>query len=211
MSRVLSTVISTLLVFVFFVSLFEACLYAGEQNYFERHKLEFTRGWLFYFKWAVKSLSLVASLVFMIIYTCTCCCGPNRRNNRGFLCVLAFVSLALSLTWVVIVQHQLRSDKLSMFPTTTDSKSLFQRMFLHSLSEGFSFKNSCDAPPFTLADEGVTACKILMVESGGNIGCMVAWFLTFVLSIFAIFSSSSRRREQTDAKFFEITNHSSHN
>ncbi|KAJ1940591.1 hypothetical protein FBU59_003766, partial [Linderina macrospora] len=85
-------------------SLFETGLYAAEKIYFDKYDLTYTRGWLYYFKWVVKCLSLGVALVLTIGSLCSCCCGGPKRNGAGgrsFPRALGFFSFILTGLWAV--------------------------------------------------------------------------------------------------------------
>ncbi|KAJ1825996.1 hypothetical protein LPJ56_002405, partial [Coemansia sp. RSA 2599] len=165
-------------------SLVETAVYAGEKIFLDKYDLAYTKGWQYYFKWVIKPLSAVIAFSLLVPTLCSCCRGPSSSTGRGgrvYPSVLGFLSLVMTALWAVIVGYQVRNTD----NTTADSiinNTLANNMFVYPLGEGFSLKNDCNAVPFTMIDNGSTACKLLKAESGLSIGCLGLWGLTFIFS-----------------------------
>ncbi|KAJ2497656.1 hypothetical protein GGH96_004945 [Coemansia sp. RSA 1972] len=180
------TLVLILLVLQFLASLFETALYAGEKIYMDQNDLLYTKGWLYFFKWVVKPLSAAIALSLVIPAMCSCCCGgPSRRSAGGktFPGVLMFFSLVLTALWAVIVGFQVRNNDRTTVSVLVDN-TIAQGMFVYPLGDGFSFKNDCNAPPFSSMDRGTTVCRLLTAESAIAVVCLALWALAFLMSLF---------------------------
>ncbi|KAJ1956251.1 hypothetical protein EC988_001448 [Linderina pennispora] len=182
----LLTLVFSLLALQVISSLFETGLYAAEKIYFDQNDLTYTKGWLYYFKWVVKCLSLGVALVLLVGSLCSCCCGGPKNSGSGgrrFPRALGFFSLILTALWAVVVAFQVRNnDKTNV--TSIISTSIQAQKFVYPLGDGFSLKNDCSAYPFTSIDHGTTACKLLLAESAVAIACLGLWALTLIFSFF---------------------------
>ncbi|KAJ2357074.1 hypothetical protein IWW50_002193 [Coemansia erecta] len=179
----LLTIVLVVLAVQFLASLFETALYAGEKIYLDQNDLLYTKGWLYIFKWVVKPLSAAIALALVIPAMCSCCCGGRVGGGKTFPGVLSFFSLVLTALWAVIVGFQLRNSERTTVTMLVDN-TIANGVFVYPLGDGFSFKNDCEAPPFTSVDHGKTVCRLLTAESGIAIVCLGLWGLSLILSLF---------------------------
>ncbi|KAJ1642198.1 hypothetical protein LPJ64_005935 [Coemansia asiatica] len=183
MRRFILFLVGLVLVLQVLASLVETAVYAGEKIFLDKYDLAYTKGWQYYFKWVIKPLSAAIAFSLLLPTLCSCCRGPDRSKGRGHVypSILGFLSLVMTALWAVIVGYQVRNTD----NTTANSiihNTLANNMFVYPLGEGFSLKNNCNASPFTMIDNGSTACKLLKAESGLSIGCLGLWGLTFIFS-----------------------------
>ncbi|KAJ2779781.1 hypothetical protein H4R18_003809 [Coemansia javaensis] len=185
-----------LLLAQFLASVAETAVYAGEKVYLDNNNLLYTKGWFYNYKWVVKPLSAVVALGLVLPAICSCCCGgPDRRFGTGgrvFPSVLTFFSLALTALWAVVVGYQQRNGD-STLVNNLISQTISSGQFVYPLGTGFSLKNDCNAPPFTVMDHGTTVCALLKAETAVAIVCLGIWGLTLLLALF-LFCFVRRRK-----------------
>ncbi|KAJ1852705.1 hypothetical protein H4R99_002569 [Coemansia sp. RSA 1722] len=207
MRRFILFLVGLALLLLVAVSLVETAVYAGEKIFLDKYDLAYTKGWQYYFKWVVKPLSAVMAFSLVLPTLCSCCGG---RGGRVYPAVLGFVSLVMTALWAVIVGYQVRNSD----NTTADSiinNTLANNMFVYPLGEGFSLKNDCNAVPFTVIDNGSTACKLLKAESGLSIGCLGLWGLTFIFSTFlCCIVNRARNKRVSSGDVYAISPQSAH-
>lgn len=181
----LRKIVIALLALQFVASLGLTAFYAVEQIILANHHIEYSKGWLYYYKWVIKPTSAIVACFLCLTMVFRGLIAKIRSRLTHFISMplmLTLMSLVFSGLWGVIFGFLITTHR-QFDGDSVEGDDLQGGAITIPLGDGFSLQNNCHQKPFTLKDIGVKACMLLKAESITNLVCFGIWFVTFVCGI----------------------------
>ncbi|KAJ1673604.1 hypothetical protein EV182_004911 [Spiromyces aspiralis] len=180
----------------FISSVGQIVIYAGNKIILDHEEIPYLKSWLYRYRWAVLPLSALLAAILFLLHICEMCvcCLRLGRDGRTLTTILFSFSLIMAVLWAVLVGYSYKdapiySDNFNSFA----QEFITTRTFFFPLDTGISYKNDCNASPFTLINRGVDLCKLLTAESILAIVSLCLWGISLLGSIMVFIAISMRK------------------